>query len=187
MITTTPRVATQCALLHGAVPVVVADGLDMDHGNLLHTVGGGQCPEPRGNLRCDQLDTKAVLPFCHITMLAPYHICKHRHGTNSMLSQFMRVEQSMWATDTHTSLCPLQLKRVVAIQVTGTRSLPLSLSISLSLSLSIYLSLFPLNPVLQINRPSRSAGVLGSLPSLVEMATVTNSWCCQVREATQGL
>ena len=36
--TTTPRVATQCALLHGAVPVVVRDGLDLDHGTLLQTV-----------------------------------------------------------------------------------------------------------------------------------------------------
>jgi hypothetical protein len=41
VITTVPRVATQCSLLHGAVPVVVRDGLDIDKDALLQTVGCG--------------------------------------------------------------------------------------------------------------------------------------------------
>lgn len=38
VLTTTPRVASQCALLHGAVPAVLDGGLDMDHDQLLAAV-----------------------------------------------------------------------------------------------------------------------------------------------------
>lgn len=42
VLTNKRRVATQCALLHGANPVVLKPGLDTSHNNLLQTVGGSR-------------------------------------------------------------------------------------------------------------------------------------------------